>query len=234
MLTRSTAGDDADTMFGYGGNDTLFGENGNDTMVGGEGADLFSGGAGSDRASYSAATTGLVISLLTPSLNTGEAKGDTYDGLENLSGSNFSDSLYGNTVANAISGAAGNDVIRGFGGSDTLTGGVGNDTFVFNTALSANVNVNVDTITDYNVISDTMQLENAIFTTLTTPGVLVATAFVMNATGVAADGSDRIIYETDTGNVFYDRDGNSASFAGVQFAKLAPGLAITNADFFII
>lgn len=225
-------GDDDDTISGYAGDDKLYGDNGNDLLAGGAGADTLDGGLGTDRVSYSAATSGLTASLLAASLNTGEAKGDIYTAIENLTGSNYNDSLFGNTVANAVNGGGGNDLIKGYAGLDKLTGGSGNDTFVFDTALDAATNV--DTITDYNVAADTIKLENAIFATLTATGVLAATAFVKNATGLAADSSDRIVYETDTGKLFYDQDGNGAAFAGVQFAKLAAGLALTNADFFVI
>lgn len=232
LADKFSGGDDADNISGFAGDDQLDGGNGNDSIAGGLGADTLIGGVGIDRVFYSASTTGVTVSLQTASLNTGEAKGDTFSSIENLTGSNFNDSLFGNSGANAISGGTGNDIIKGYGGLDSLTGGAGNDTFVFDTALNATTNV--DTITDYNVVADTIQLENAIFTTLTATGVLAATAFVKNTAGVAADSSDRIIYETDTGKLFYDQDGNGAAFAGIQFAKLAPGLALTNADFFII
>lgn len=225
-------GSDEDILNGYGGDDKLSGDDGDDTLNGGEGADTLSGGAGTDRASYSSATSGVVASLLTSSINAGEAKGDTYSSIENLTGSNFKDTLHGNAAANSINGGAGNDIINGYGGLDRLTGSSGNDTFIFDTALNAATNV--DTITDFNVVADTMQLQNAVFTAFNATGVLNATAFVKSASGVAADASDRIIYETDTGKVFYDQDGNGGAFAGIQFAKLAAGLAITNADFFVI
>jgi serralysin len=48
--------------------------------------------------------------------------------------------------------------LNGLAGNDTLTGGAGNDTFFFNTALGA---TNVDTIADFSVPADTIQLENA-------------------------------------------------------------------------
>lgn len=153
-------------------------------------------------------------------------------GSDKIQGLAGNDLLYGDAGNDSLFGDIGDDVIFGGLGVDNLTGGAGRDTFVFNTALSASINI--DTITDYNVVSDTIQLENVIFNTLKTTGVLSAAAFVKNATGVATDSSDRIIYETDTGKLFYDRDGNGSAFAGVQFAKLAPGLTLTNADFFII
>jgi serralysin len=44
--------------------------------------------------------------------------------------------------------------------------------------------------------------------------------------------SDRIIYETDTGRLFFDADGNGAA-AKVQFATIGANLAVTSADFFV-
>ena len=58
-----------------------------------------------------------------------------------------------------ITGNAGINVLSGGAGNDTLTGGAGTDYFVFNTALSASSNV--DRITDFNVLEDTIRLENA-------------------------------------------------------------------------
>ena len=45
--------------------------------------------------------------------------------------------------------------------------------------------------------------------------------------------SDRIIYETDTGKLFYDADGSGENPA-VQIAKLSPNLKLTASDFWII
>jgi Ca2+-binding RTX toxin-like protein len=110
-----------------------------------------------------------------------------------------------------------------------LAGGSGSDTFVFNTTLGSS---NVDRITDYNVAADTIRLENAVFTGLAN-GTLAAGAFVKNTSGNAADGSDRIIYETDTGKLYFDRDG-TGSAAKVHFATLSTNLTLTQADFIVI
>jgi Ca2+-binding RTX toxin-like protein len=105
----------------------------------------------------------------------------------------------------------------------------GNDIFMFNTALAGNI----DAITDFNVANDKIRLENAIFTAIAGTGVLTAAQFVANASGTALDASDRVIYETDTGRLIYGANGNTAGGA-VQFATLDAGLALTNADFFIV
>ena len=62
---------------------------------------------------------------------------------------------------------------------------------------------------------------------------LTAAQFVANTAGTAQDASDRIVYETDTGKLFYDSNGNAAG-GETQFAQLAAGLALTNNDFLIL
>lgn len=126
-----TGGDNNTTIFGYAGNDRLSGGGGNDVLIGGIGADRLYGGSGTDIASYKDATSGVVASLATPSLNSGEAKGDTYSSIEGLNGSAHADSLSGNSAANRLSSAAGNDKLYGAGGADQLYGGSGADTFIF-------------------------------------------------------------------------------------------------------
>ena len=102
---------------------------------------------------------------------------------------------------------------------------------MFNTALNAATNV--DQITDYNVAADTIVLDHTIFTTIVGTGTLTAAQFVANTAGTAQDASDRIVYETDTGKLFYDSNGNAAG-GETQFAQLAAGLALTNNDFLIV
>ena len=63
-------------------------------------------------------------------------------------------------------------------------------------------------------------------------GVLAAGRCV---TGTAAvDATDRIIYDSVTGKLFYDADGSGGAAAQVQFALLDSGLGLTAADFVIV
>ena len=135
------------------------------------------------------------------------------------------------SIANTISGNSGNNAINGLGGNDVLTGAQGRDAFVFNTALNASTNV--DRITDFSVVDDTIRLDNAIFVALGGNGTLTANQFVANASGVVTNASQHIIYETDTGWLYYDSNG-SAVGGSTHFATLAANLALTNADFVVV
>lgn len=140
--------------------------------------------------------------------------------------------LAGNEIAQSIVGNAGANIIAGGLGNDTLTGGLGNDFFLFNTALNAALNR--DVIADFNVVADTMQLENAIFTGLgVATGVLAAGMFKNLTTGGLVDADDRILYNDATGALLYDSDGSGVS-AAVQFATLSGSPTVFFDDFIVV
>ncbi len=216
-----------DVLIGDAGSNALNGGDGNDVLHGRQGADALIGGAGTDTASYSSASAGVTASMSNTALNTNDAEGDTFNAIENLTGSSHNDYLYGSTGANTLSGGAGNDKLNGGLGNDRLSGGTGNDTFLFSSALIASTNI--DTITDFNVADDTIWLSKAVFKGL--PSGILASADFHKGTA-AADSSDRIIYNSSTGKLSYDADGSGAK-AAVDFAIVAKNLALTNADFMI-
>ena len=156
-----------------------------------------------------------------------------FSGNDTFNGSAGSDSINGYAGIDTLMGNAGADILRGGLGNDTLTGGTGKDGFRFDTTLHNTANV--DTIKDFSVVDDTVQLENAIFKKLTATGQLNSTFFKANLTGVATDANDYIVYEKDTGKLFYDADGNGAG-AKVLFAVLGTSThpAITAADFVVV
>ena len=186
----------------------------------------------------------------------GFAEGNQLSGIENITGSNQADLLVGNAAGNVLDGGASDDVLRGEGGDDTLlggegndtldsgegndtltggdgndtmTGGSGNDSFQFDTAL--NTTTNVDQITDFIVVDDTIRLDNSVFTALSSTGVLSADNF---AIGAAPDADDFIIYDDTNGGLFYDNDGSGIGDEAIQFATLNSGLAITHDDFLVV
>ncbi|KAB2863023.1 MAG: calcium-binding protein, partial [Bauldia sp.] len=130
------AGDDI--LDGGAGNDTLLGGAGRDTLIGGTGNDTLNGGADVDTASYAAATSAVTVNLATTAAqNTGGGGTDTLNSIENVTGSNFNDTLTGNSGDNRLEGGAGNDTLSGALGDDVLDGGAGTDTASYASATSA-------------------------------------------------------------------------------------------------
>lgn len=242
-----------DTLDGGSGRDTLDGDSGNDLLDGGTEGDMLRGGAGNDTyvidsvndrvdETYvdlsGAPSDGIdtVRSSYSVSLSNGTIfKGDTENlmlagsGNLNGSGNDLDNSVTGNTGANRLDGRAGDDTLAGGFGNDTLVGGEGSDSFLFNTTLNAVTNV--DTVADFSVLDDTIWLDNAVFTALTTPGTLDDEAFYIGA--AAHDADDRVIYDPTTGSLTYDLNGDAAG--GVfDFTVLDAGLALTNSDFIVV
>ncbi len=119
------AGDDG--LYGGSGDDRLVGQSGNDLLVGGSGADHLFGGTGFDRAQYGG-SDGLWVDLAGVVENTGDARGDTFVGVEGLRGSAGNDRLRGDGDDNLLEGRAGDDLLNGRGGDDRIVGGLGDDT----------------------------------------------------------------------------------------------------------
>jgi VCBS repeat-containing protein len=135
-------------------------------------------------------------------------------------GLNGGDQINGGGGDDALVGGQNTDTLNGGLGNDQLVGGAGGDFFLFNTALSGTTNV--DRILDFDASGggngDHIQLDDAIFTQLSV-GTLSAANFASNAGGNATDANDYILYDTATGNLYYDADGNGAG-AKVLFATL--------------
>jgi Ca2+-binding RTX toxin-like protein len=136
-----------------------------------------------------------------------------------------------------VNGRRGNDTLVGGGAADRLDGGYGNDIlvgrggkdkFVFST--DATNHPNVDTIRDFTVNVDKIIIDTEVFQ-LGLPGVLAAALFHIGAH--AADASNRIIYNPNTGALFYDHDGRGGDVQ-VKMAQLGAHLALDYADFVVI
>ncbi len=213
----------ADDMNGGAGNDTYFVDN--------------SGDIASENVDDGLAD--VVMSSVTYTLGQGiEIAYLTGSARINLTGNEDENTLIGNAGANIIKGGTVSaariaDVLNGGLGNDTLSGGLGRDTFIFNTKLSSTANL--DKITDFSAVDDVIHLENTgIFTALgSARGTLSTAKFWASTTGKAHDTNDRILYNTRTGELFYDPDGTGRQ-AAVEFANLTNKAKITAADFVVI
>ena len=89
----------------------------------------------------------------------------------------------------------------------------------------------IDTVTDFSVVADTFQLENAVFKALGNAGNLTSGQLVFGTN--ASDANDHLIYTNANGMLYYDSDGNGPADK-VTIAFIGVNLALTNADFVII
>jgi Ca2+-binding RTX toxin-like protein len=246
----------ANILTGNTGNNTLDGGAGIDSLIGGLGDDTYlvdltatgtlqdtlteAANAGTDtlvlrgNATLVTAAT-LTLAATLENLDAG-ATGSTK---LNLTGNALANTLTGNAADNILNGAAGNDVLIGGAGNDTLIGGAGNDTltggadadaFVFNVAASA---TNQDTVTDFVSGADVLRFDNAVFTAIGTDGALKEAAFVAGDFTGGQDATDRIVYNTTTGALYYDADGSGAAVA-VQVAMLEGVASLAATDIFVM
>ncbi|MDF8331663.1 calcium-binding protein [Novosphingobium cyanobacteriorum] len=243
-----------DTLNGGAGNDWLDGGKGADIMAGGTGNDIYLVDSTDDKV-FEAVTTA-------PGDTTDAGGTDTVRTalsfdlsalayVENLqlvgstaingTGSALANRIIGNAAANTLSGLGGRDILIGgggddrlFGGSgkDALTGGAGADRFVFDTALDARTNR--DSIADFNHgEGDKIVLSRTVFGAVGAVGALADAAFHAAADATQAhDASDRIVYNTSTGVLYYDADGFGGA-GSVAFAILKGIPALVAADLLI-
>ena len=178
-VLNGMAGDDF--LAGGNGQDTINGGTGDDFIQSGGDrvTDLVNGGAGTDTISYQSTSTfnpqvgpGVRVTLADggaegsatmlysstgangfPTLTT--VLEDRLISIENVTGSDASDTITGNGVANELIGGRGQDTLSGMGGTDildggagrdTLTGGANNDTFRFS---HSGIGADADRITDF-------------------------------------------------------------------------------------
>jgi Ca2+-binding RTX toxin-like protein len=236
----------ADSMDGGSGTDTFVVDNVGDFVIDHEGQD---GDLILSSISYNLSSSIPVENLTL----TGEAaingSGNNYDNV--ITGNSGHNTLDGGNGRDTVIGGAGHDIVRGGGNSpagstdrgDKLFGGKGNDIlaggieaegyqeedgFYFDTGLNARSNV--DTIVDFQSTYDGIYLDDSVFKAAGGTGTLSQDAFVIGNS--AMDASDRIIFDREAGEIYYDADGTGAA-AQVLFAKLEPMTDLSYSDFIV-
>src|SRR3954471_5039542 len=156
-----------------------------------------------------------------------------------FNGTEGNDTITGGADADLINGNAGNDSLLGGDGSDTVTGGAGNDFVSGNTGTdwveggAGNDEVrggsgqdsiavhefgvaNADQLTDFDAGWDNIQLDAAAFAQIGAVGRMAAgDARFYSAPGAIGghDADDRIVYNSTTGQLYYDADGSGGGAA---------------------
>ncbi len=246
---RLTGDGIANVLYGYNANDTLLGGGGNDYLRSGAGDDSLDGGTGNDYLSGEAGNDTYIV----------DSTGDTIVEAAN-SGTDIVRSTVnytlavnvetlilvgavngtGNAIANTINGGAGNNVINGGAGNDTLSGGAGSDTFAFGGSSFLNLlsAIGVDSITDFAIGEDKIQLSKTSFAALTqSTGNLLGASFISVATEAEAEAATAaIVYNSSNGNLFYNADANVPGFGinGGQFANLSGAPTLTSNNFTVV
>ncbi|MEG4108107.1 calcium-binding protein [Microcoleus sp. S13_C5] len=224
----------ADVLRGGASSDTLTGGAANDLITGGAGDDLLidtdanvDGGAGNDTlvANYSQLNNGAGVHV---GYNSQNAIFSRLNGSIVLNYSNIEQfNVTGTQYADVLLGGTGGDTLTGGAGNDQLTGGAGADNFRFNSP-----NEGVDQIADFLVVDDTIQVSATGFGGgLTAGSAIAASQFAIGAS--AQNTSDRFIYNSQTGALFFDIDGLGGA-TQTQIATLSTGLAMTNNDIFAL
>ncbi|MDJ0647348.1 MAG: FG-GAP-like repeat-containing protein [Xenococcaceae cyanobacterium MO_188.B19] len=249
---RLVGGNGNDIFIGGKGNDTLEGGNGINKLV--ETADsnfiltnnqLISISLGTDRLFriqeaqiIGGAGNNLLNAFATTAIKVtleGGLGNDTIIGgsqADYLVGGADDDMLQGNDGNNTLEGNEGNDIIIGGNDSDVLVGGVGidtvmggngNDSFTFN-----NLSEVGDQIIDFGNGDDKLVLSALGFGGGLAEGQTIRQEqFVVGTT--ALDNSDRVIYNSTTGDLFFDVDG-TGNTAAVKIANLSGTFNLTTTD----
>ena len=216
----------------------IFGGDGNDRFVLGATAENIDGGAGFDTLDVSSYTMGVTINLADATANFGIAAfGDTFAGIESILGTTRADVLvgdagdnlfFGNGSIDKLFGGAGADTLDGGARMDTLTGGDGADMFQFRAPTTMN-----DRITDFTVGDDHILLEGSAFGYGDATGAVSADDFILRATRLALDATDRFIFRTTDHSLWYDADGVGGR-GSVAIAYFQNGVTLSAADLILI
>ncbi len=223
-----------DTLTGTEGDDTIEGLSGNDTinMVAGAsgsyGNDVVDGGSGSDSLFFNFSGAASVAVDFGAGMATSAAGSVAFSSIERVVATAGDDHLVGGAGSQNLSGVGGDDTLEGGAGNDILWSGGGEDHFVFRETGGANA----DSVRDFASGADTIDLDNAVMLALGAEGDFSAGDARFHAAAGAsggADASDRVIYNTSTGQLYYDGDG-SAGGAAELIATIsgAPSLAATD------
>ncbi len=143
-----------------------------------------------------------------------------------IGGSQYGDTLRGLMGDDLLQGMAGADRLYGGAGNDKLFGGTGRDSFIFDTQAGT---LNIDEIIDFNSSEDILAFKASVFTGLQRQGKTIKPGQFASGVGLttAQNEAHRLIYDTATGDLFYDVDG----LGGVDAVQVASLVNMPNLEF---
>lgn len=176
---------------------------------------------------------------------------------DSLSGNAEANNFYGHGGNDTLVGAEGNDTLRGadgddwlYGGfafavsgsgtgNDVLVGGSGRDRFVFNDSPNpalAGPQATADVVADFRSGIDELVVDDNVFPSAGPPGEYVVDDPRFYAAAGATQGhdeTDRIVYDTGNGRLYFDPDGSGIAPAEI-IATLQGSPALSATDILII
>ncbi len=194
LANALTGGAGIDIIDGGLGADTMDGKGGDDTYYVDDVGDVVIDSAGGDK----------IFASVSYTLSTGIEKGTLLGtGAIDLTGNASDNTLIGNASSNVLAGGDGADLLDGKGGVDTYTGGGGADQFFFHDSDGQE-----ETVTDFEHGVDLIALDptEVLFDAVTSTN-LFNVATIGGNTGSA---EPQLIFETTTGKLYFDVDGNSS------------------------
>ncbi|HSJ97433.1 MAG TPA: hypothetical protein VLC53_10195, partial [Myxococcota bacterium] len=135
-----------------------------------------------------------------------------FGGADRINAGSGNDRVFGGAGNDFASGNAGVDWVSGGAGNDTIAGGGGRDSFAFSEHGAANA----DVVSDFASNWDSLHFDAGSFTALGPAGQFSAgDGRFYAAAGVSSghDADDRLVYNTSTGELFYDADGSGSGAA---------------------
>jgi Ca2+-binding RTX toxin-like protein len=160
----------------------------------------------------------VILSVASATVVIKASDGKSFDagaGNDTVTGGAGDDTILGGVGNDILNGGAGDDVLAGGSGSDKLTGGKGDETFVINKDdydFTSVKTVLADTITDFKYTEtekDSIVLD----------GFGGIDVFQTLALAKKAGSTAEVIYESKTGNFWYNQDGDSALVGALLFAN---------------
>ena len=140
--------------------------------------------------------------------------------------------IIGNNGSNVLTGTAYDDILIGNGGNDVLIGGAGKDQFVFN--RSPRAKTELETLRDFHSGEDQLVFLRSAFAGIGAAGDLTKSALYSgNGAVTAHDADDRFIFDSQNGQLYYDRDG-TGSAAATLIGIFTPGTELSARDIKIV